>query len=475
MKKFNQFLTENMMIKNYYISLSFNGFLKDANVIDEDNVRTWVFNKYDDSVISNELNIEIPIWDNYKKGRSGEKKLNKIELKNEFNSDYPEPKPEDFSDMSEFEADLIEWETDWKEFYNERFSEWVDEQKDKYKDDYQNWKDKKEDFINNKVNELIENGFSKHTYNENNPKVNSFKTKIEKIFLNKSKGSGFLESELIPENKNDISFHFRSPLLKLIPSNIIKIKKIFKLLVNNKDFYTNDNCEFKLYIKFPELSNEDMLWIITQIAMDSDIQRKFKFLYKFDFHKMYSNKIPLDKCLYHFLDEIGGKENYIDNLKLLLTDNNIVEFKKQYLKNNSEYKEIPKDKIFIWYGAKNYKSGNNIKNMFKFIVLLYYFLIKINVMKTNIDINEIKKKEFIDNFNNLSIEEKKEEPKPIQDILKDIVLTMNFRLTDDFLNKYEDIINNQYTQLSKLILKRLALAKFPFSISARQHVNKILK
>lgn len=68
-------------------------------------------------------------------------------------------------------------------------------------------------------------------------------------------------------------FEFPSPIMSLTPINIKKcIEFLYNLPNNEFNIYTDETCGFHTHISFPNMSNEDMAWIVCHIALDPKIQ-----------------------------------------------------------------------------------------------------------------------------------------------------------------------------------------------------------
>ena len=94
-------------------------------------------------------------------------------------------------------------------------------------------------------------------------------------------------------NKGAVTFEWNSPKLQFTISNMKLILKLLKSLPK-MGVITNDSCALHIHVSWPFLTEEDMIWIVCQIAIDSKATKHISTFQKYDFVDMrYSSDVFL--------------------------------------------------------------------------------------------------------------------------------------------------------------------------------------
>ena len=82
---------------------------------------------------------------------------------------------------------------------------------------------------------------------------------------------------IIPDGSlSDGGFEFPTPPMSLTPKNIQHCVKFLDDCHKRFNIYTNEDCGFHIHYSFPNMTKEDMVWIVCQIACNNDYINKLK-------------------------------------------------------------------------------------------------------------------------------------------------------------------------------------------------------
>ena len=177
------------------------------------------------------------------------------------------------------------------------------------------------------------------------------------------------------------SFEFPTPPMNITPLNIKKCIDFLSSLKTGKfNIYTDNSCGFHTHISFPNMSNEDMVWIICNIALDSniidDLSHFTSFGQNFDFFGKWAET--------NFLSEINNaiKNEQWNDLNKLLT--------------NEKYRiiRIHPQGTLEWRGPRNFLNEGNLDIIKDFFIKLLNIVTKISNIMDKKEINNISKENF---------------------------------------------------------------------------------
>ena len=177
-------------------------------------------------------------------------------------------------------------------------------------------------------------------------------------------------------------FEFPSPIMSLTPINIKKcIEFLYNLPNNEFNIYTDETCGFHTHISFPNMSNEDMAWIVCHIALDPKIQDNLM-LFKdsageeFDFFGQWATT--------DFLQDIESAIKMSDWEEL-----------SKWL-SNEKYRviRIHPQGTLEWRGPRNFLNKRNLQTIKDFFVRLSNVVLQIAKIMDKKEINGISRTNF---------------------------------------------------------------------------------
>lgn len=199
----------------------------------------------------------------------------------------------------------------------------------------------------------------------------------------------------------DYPFEWASPIMEFTPTNLKKCIDGLREITNQKKhynyIYTNSTCGFHTHLSFPHITDKDVIWIISKLAVDDKMKDQ---VLKFRNMKFYNEE-------YASKEWLEALETYIRHKQYNLIG--------KYFDTN-KYRNIrihPQGSI-EWRGPREFtKSYNLIKNYFMF---LHDFVRWIAKTQSETEINGISKEEY---FKNLYNDKQNKEGKMIPDFNKE--------------------------------------------------------
>lgn len=184
-----------------------------------------------------------------------------------------------------------------------------------------------EDLIDMNVFDLIDDPAYKEELCRGNNVYEAAKSllNIEKYFPEGSKwikipSKGFTEDGSL----NEMSFEWRSPVMTLTPESIAHTITFLKHM-KSTGVYTDDSCGFHTHISFNGITDDDAKWIILNLAMDKEEQKKIKELKMYNgdddyepisFVDYYAKTDYLTSIKSYFVKEdFNGLSNILDDTK----------------------------------------------------------------------------------------------------------------------------------------------------------------
>ena len=106
------------------------------------------------------------------------------------------------------------------------------------------------------------------------------------------------------------SFEYSSPVFKFTPKNIKLIKDFF-VNMNEYGFGINNTCGFHTHISFPDITENDAIWIVSQIAIDDKKIEEFCYLHnKDEIIDFYNDRYASKSFLLKIRDDIMNNNYY---------------------------------------------------------------------------------------------------------------------------------------------------------------------
>lgn len=117
-------------------------------------------------------------------------------------------------------------------------------------------------------------------------------------------------------------FEWPSPTMKFTPEAIHSCISFLKNL-KKEDIYVDETCGFHVHLAYPNITEQDAIWIVCNLAMDTEFQKEIIALetddYYFDFVGYYANPDYLDYIRYAINDgDFAKLSSMLDNTKYRL-------------------------------------------------------------------------------------------------------------------------------------------------------------
>ena len=146
------------------------------------------------------------------------------------------------------------------------------------------------------------------------------------------------------------SFEYSSPVFKFTPKNIKMIKDFFNNMEVN-GFGINGTCGFHTHISFPQMSEKDAIWIVSQIAIDEVKSNEFCY-FKY-------NDDSID-----FYSERYASKSYLESIRKSIKEGNYSMVSS--LINSDKYRvlRIHPQGTLEWRGPRNFLNLNNGINLY---------------------------------------------------------------------------------------------------------------
>lgn len=174
-------------------------------------------------------------------------------------------------------------------------------------------------------------------------------------------------------------FEWASPVLPVNMTSINKIINMYKKGLNEV-FTVNDSCGLHHHISFPNMSAEEMVWIMCKLALDTNMREKITHFKDYDFVTTWSKDSYLDR-----LKDAVLNDNYNDIVKICRTD-------KYSLVNVHSHNTLE------WRGPRSFLDTSRekaLKNVVEFYKLFWSFIKWMTDVLDENEINNISKDNFI--------------------------------------------------------------------------------
>ena len=180
------------------------------------------------------------------------------------------------------------------------------------------------------------------------------------------------------------SFEYSSPVFKFTPKNIKLIKDFF-VNMENYGFGINETCGFHTHISFPDITENDAIWIVSQIAMDDNKINEFCYLHTND-----------DNKIIDFYNERYANKSFLIKIRNDIISNDYESLINHI--NSEKYRviRIHPQGTLEWRGPRNFLNINNGIDMYFTKLSKIIDILGESLNETHI--NGISKKEYFDNI-----------------------------------------------------------------------------
>lgn len=187
------------------------------------------------------------------------------------------------------------------------------------------------------------------------------------------KGDGSLN----PSDDEDYPFEWATPTMTFNPQNLKKCITGLNRLINYRGIYTNETCGFHVHLSFPDMSDTDIIWIISQLAIDDEM-----------FDKLITFK-GID-----FMDEDYADSNFMDEIKESILSNNFKWLSSYFTTEKYRAFHIHQQGTLEWRGPRNFLNKRELQTIKDFFKLLHEFVLWISKATVAKSINGINKETY---------------------------------------------------------------------------------
>jgi hypothetical protein len=179
----------------------------------------------------------------------------------------------------------------------------------------------------------------------------------------------------ITEN-DEYPFEWATPVMEFTPANLKKCINGLDTL-HNYDFYTNDSCGFHVHLSFPDINDQDVIWIISKLSLDNKMIKKITHFKNFDF----------------FNDEYASVE-YLKKIGKCIKNSQIQDIID--LMNSTKYRliRIHPQGTLEWRGPRDFMDDYNKSTVYEFFKLLYELVRWMSNALSDNEINGMTKDNF---------------------------------------------------------------------------------
>lgn len=238
---------------------------------------------------------------------------------------------------------------------------------------YGNYYEEDGEYLAEKVSDEIDNIFNRHSNGE------------------WSAGEMQHDSSIEPDDGYDYPFEWASPVLNVKPINFARVIKFLNSL-SSHGIYVNNSCGFHHHLSWRGITERDMIWTYTNLAMDGEFIDRMETLIVPD-----DSDVPttIDMASNHW-----ASKNLLSEIRQDIKDRNWVNLLNKY--NDSKYRifRIHPYGTIEWRGPRNFLNDGGINAIKAFYLKfneLIQKVIKCQDMKT-IDGTDITKEQFFKNL-----------------------------------------------------------------------------
>ena len=91
------------------------------------------------------------------------------------------------------------------------------------------------------------------------------------------------DSSLVGDDTYDYPFEWATPVMKFTPAQIKNCLNGLDIIFKNKKIYTNKSCGFHIHFSFPDISDKEVIWVVSQLAMDTKMRNRLEKFKGIDF------------------------------------------------------------------------------------------------------------------------------------------------------------------------------------------------
>ena len=186
------------------------------------------------------------------------------------------------------------------------------------------------------------------------------------------------DSSLEPDSDDDYAFEWATPVMDFTPTNLAKCIKGLDYLMSS-DYYTNETCGFHVHLSFPNISEQDCIWIISKLAVDEDM--------------LWTLSAGVDGC--DFYNEDYAEIEFLTDLGESIKEGNLEGIAPVFTTEKYRALHIHPQGTIEWRGPRDFMNQyTNNKPIYKFFKLLHKFVMWISKTLASKDIYGMSKENY---------------------------------------------------------------------------------
>lgn len=207
------------------------------------------------------------------------------------------------------------------------------------------------------------------------------------------------DGSLEPSNRFDYAFEWATPTMQFTPENLKRsIHGLDYLMKHN--FYTNESCGFHVHLSFPNITDQDVIWIISKLSIDKPMFKKIT-----NFEGL------------NFFNEEYAEKGVFEKIGKLINEEKYSELAQYFSTKKYRMLHIHPQGTLEWRGPRDFLDDyEGIHIVYDFFKLLHEFVSWMSKSISDNHINGISKEnyfklvfgedvkvnDYIDNFNKKS-------------------------------------------------------------------------
>ena len=207
------------------------------------------------------------------------------------------------------------------------------------------------------------------------------------------------DGSLEPSNRFDYAFEWATPTMQFTPENLKRSIHGLDYLMNH-NFYTNESCGFHVHLSFPNITDQDVIWIISKLSIDKPMFKKIT-----NFEGL------------NFFNEEYAEKGVFEKIGKLINEEKYNELAQYFSTKKYRMLHIHPQGTLEWRGPRDFLDDyEGIHIVYDFFKLLHEFVSWMSKSISDNHINGISKEnyfklvfgedvkvnDYIDNFNKKS-------------------------------------------------------------------------
>ncbi len=201
-----------------------------------------------------------------------------------------------------------------------------------------------------------------------------------------------------------------SPVLPVNVSTFQRIINMYKAGLDD-EFYVNSTCGYHHHLSFQGITAEDVIWIMSKLALDDNMRRKISKFKGIEFVGEWS------------------RDDYIDDLKNAVLNDNYKKIVELCKTDKYSLVNVHNHNTLEWRGPRGFLEDGSISTIIDFYKLLWEFVKWMTDVLDETEINNVSKDNFIaqiravkgsSNINGFKFSEKRKDGLLSDDKLKEI-------------------------------------------------------